>query len=365
LIRPKTFLIALLLPILTLLPPQVTSRAQGLIAKPKILLLYDMEGVSGINRLAQVLYPGAEYDTARHLLTADVNAAIRGLKAGGAGEIVVVDGHGSGNWREPDIILAEMDKRAAMRFTDTPFDPYTSPDESFDAIVSIGAHASTGKPGFLAHTRARISSYKVNGVELTETSIIALSGMRFGIPVIMVSGDEVLQSQIKEQFPGAEYGLVKTAKGVRDAELFPIELAHHNIERAAEAAIMKLSRLKPLSILKPFNFEFSYRNKAQADYASRYPGVKRIDSLTVGYGTDDIIEGINVGKRLTRLAEQEFRDVLLEIINKRPDGPQIVSEWQRQLDERWLNSIQETRSVAAGSPTLTKPAQKQQFWGDF
>src|ERR1051325_5795249 len=169
-------------------------------AKPKVLLLYDMEGISGVNRIAQLSYPNPEYQEARHLLTEDVNAAIRGLKAGGAGEIVVIDGHGSGNWLEPDIILSDMDKRAVMGFRDTPFDPYASADASFQAIVSIGAHASTGKPGFAAHTRARISAYKVNGVEFTETSIMALTAMPFNVPIIMVSGDDVLQTQIKEQF---------------------------------------------------------------------------------------------------------------------------------------------------------------------
>ena len=109
------------------------------VIKPKILLLYDMEGISGINRQVQCNYPTPEYENARRLLTADVNAAIRGLKAGGAGEIVVIDGHGSGNWLEPDIILADLDKRAEMGFRDTPYDPYTSPDASFNAIVSDGA----------------------------------------------------------------------------------------------------------------------------------------------------------------------------------------------------------------------------------
>lgn len=350
------------------LQPYFSSRRR--IDKPKILLLYDMEGVSGVNQQIQCNYPTSEYENARRLLTADVNAAIRGLKVGGAGEIVVIDGHGSGNWLEPDIVLADMDKRAEMGFKDAPYDAYTSPDASFNAIVSIGAHASTGKLGFLAHTPSRISAYKVNGMEFTETSIIAFAGMRFGIPVIMVSGDDVLQQQIREQFPNAEYGLVKKARGVGDAELLPPDIAHSNIEKAAEAAIKKLASFKPLSITSPFNFELTYRNRAQANYASSYPGTKRVDSITVGYTTADIIEGISAARRITPLAEQEFRDVLLEIINKRSDGKGIINEWQGQLDERWFNSVHEEAKPIAPvifvntSPTAM-PGERHRFWGDF
>lgn len=337
-------------------------------AKPKVLLLYDMEGISGIDRQIQCDYPTPEYQQARRLLTADVNAAIRGLKAGGAGEIVVIDGHGSGNWIEPDIILADMDDRAAMGWRETPYDPYVSPDSSFNAIVSIGAHAGAGTTGFLAHTRSRNSVYKVNGVELTETSIIALAGARFGIPVIMVSGDDVLQEHVRALFPGAEYALVKRALSVRSAELLPVEVAHANIERAAEAAIRKLGSLRPLFVGTPFNFELIYRNKTQADQAARYPGTTRINSITMGYTTSDVVEGIGIGRRMSGLADQESRSVLIDIIRKRPDGQAILDEWRHQLDERWYESVHEEPTpnppLINTLPTA-KPGDPPQFWGDF
>ena len=56
----------------------------------KVLVLYDMEGVSGASSVRHVDF-GAdpEYSEARKSLTADVNAAIAGLKAAGATEIIV------------------------------------------------------------------------------------------------------------------------------------------------------------------------------------------------------------------------------------------------------------------------------------
>src|SRR2546429_7596461 len=72
---------------------------------PKILLIYDMEGVSGVSHYEMTWVERPEdYARGREFLTSDVNAAIRGLAAGGAGSIWIQDGHGSGNVEEPDLL---------------------------------------------------------------------------------------------------------------------------------------------------------------------------------------------------------------------------------------------------------------------
>ena len=72
---------------------------------PKVLLLFDMEGVSGVTDFKQTTFAHAdEYAEGRKSLTADVNAAIAGLKAAGVGHNVVVDGHGSSNTSGPDVL---------------------------------------------------------------------------------------------------------------------------------------------------------------------------------------------------------------------------------------------------------------------
>src|ERR1700676_4829838 len=75
---------------------------------PKILIIYDMEGISGVVAPSYERYGSSEYPQGRESLTADVNAAIRGLKSGGAGAIWVEDGHGSGNDPAPAILLNKM-----------------------------------------------------------------------------------------------------------------------------------------------------------------------------------------------------------------------------------------------------------------
>ena len=68
--------------------------AMAFAQKPKFLIVTDMEGVGGVNNADEQLLPGQRrYDESRQLLTAETNAAIKGLVEAGAGQIVVWDGH--------------------------------------------------------------------------------------------------------------------------------------------------------------------------------------------------------------------------------------------------------------------------------
>src|SRR5207245_782905 len=136
--------------------------------------------------------------------------------------IWIQDGHGSGNVKEPDLLVDKMDPHAQFDFFDRDFDPYdTGIDGSVDAIVCIGMHARANTDGFEAHTVTDRISYRINGVDFTETHIVALSAARWGIPVIMVSGDNLLGEQLKPDFPELEYAVVKTAKSRALAEPLP------------------------------------------------------------------------------------------------------------------------------------------------
>src|SRR5262245_52798793 len=168
--------------------------ALGQARGPKVLLLFDMEGVTDATTFKHttVSHPD-DYALGRKSLTADVNAAIAGLKAAGAAEIVVVDGHGSGNAAGPDVLENELLPPARMHYRDTPFDIYMdSYDHSIDAIVAIAMHAAAGnRQGFLSHTFTfEDVEYKVNGIPFNESMLLAMGAARLKIPVVAISGDD-------------------------------------------------------------------------------------------------------------------------------------------------------------------------------
>jgi D-amino peptidase len=76
----------------------------------KILIAADMEGVTGVVHGDHANPDHAEYPRFRRLMTADVNAAIRGAFEGGAKEVIVTDGHDAGR----NVLIEELDPRARL-----------------------------------------------------------------------------------------------------------------------------------------------------------------------------------------------------------------------------------------------------------
>src|SRR5207253_2885549 len=75
----------------------------------KVHVISDMEGVSGIVKWQQTTGGDPMYEEGRRLYTEEINAAVRGAKAAGAKEIVVMDCHGAGgawtfNSLVPDLL---------------------------------------------------------------------------------------------------------------------------------------------------------------------------------------------------------------------------------------------------------------------
>ena len=331
-------------------------------ARPKVLIIYDMEGISGVVAPNYERYGQPEYAQGREALTADVNAAIRGLKAGGAGAIWVQDGHASGNDEGPDILLDKMDKQATFDFRDFDFDPYsTGLDPSLDAIVCIGMHARARTAGFMPHTDAFDIAWNVNGVDFSETHIVAASAARFGIPVIMVSGDNVLAEQLLRDFPDLEYAVVKMTKSLTSAEAVPRQETDQRIEQAARRGMEKFlaGKVRPYYLRPPYDFRLSFRTHQEARMAARTRGVLRDGDFGVRYLSPTFIEGYQMAQDVMYRALSEL-PLLIAIIKQQPDGAKILQQWD---DLSWQRVDPQQLPKWADPPAEAQKPRK--YYGDF
>jgi len=330
---------------------------------PKVLIIFDMEGVSGVtdNDSTDFAHP-EKYAVGRQFLTDDVNAAVNGLIAGGAGSILVQDGHGSGNSEGPDILLDRLDPRASFDFRNYPFDPYsTGLDGSIDAIVCVGMHARAGTNGFIAHTDTIGIRYKINDVEFTETHIVALSAARWGIPVIMVSGDDVLESQLKFDFPQMEYATVKIARGHNSAVAFSPPEVSRRIESAARNAMVKFlaGGFHPYYLPPPYNFLLTFGDYLQAENAAIFPGVSRVGESSVQYQTAAFVDGLKTSYILLRLRNY-ILDRLMRILEHDPGGKKYLDQLRQTVDLDLLDPDK----VPDWAKPQPKQASKRLYWGD-
>jgi D-amino peptidase len=326
----------------------------------KVLVLYDMEGVSGASSVRHTNF-GAdpEYTEGRKSLTADVNAAIAGLKAGGATEIVVVDGHGSGNAQSPDVFEAELLAPAKMISRDRPFDIYMdSYDQSFDAIVAIAMHAGAGNPdGFISHTyTVQDVQYRVNGTPFNETMILAMGAARFGIPVIMVSGDDQFEKEVRRYLPWAKYAAGKKAMGRAKAEPFPRDEVSRRIETAAREALLKLDSARLFEGFPgPYRFALTFQDETQAETAAELQGAKLLDDgVSVEVRTTDFEEGYRASLKLISIANLIGRmQALQATIAAQPNAKELTDAARKSVRDRWFDP-KSFPSAGGGSATAQR-----------
>src|SRR5260370_27440919 len=137
----------------------------------------DIEGVAGIVKWAQTGGDQTLYHESRKLYTEEINAAVRGAKAAGATEIVVMDCHGAdGDYLFNSLIADALD--ADCKFVvQSEWTEYTEFLEAgCDAALFVGMHAKAGTPdGVLSHTVSSQAwaDLKFNGVSVGETGINA------------------------------------------------------------------------------------------------------------------------------------------------------------------------------------------------
>jgi D-amino peptidase len=301
----------------------------------RILVLYDMEGLSGQKdwRTTDFSYP-EHYSKGRKLLTDDVNAVIEGLYAGGAEEVYVVDGHGSGN-PDPDILLDKLDSRAKMIMKEEPFDAYSDLPEmgGYDAVAVVGMHSKTGGGGFLAHTYTIGMDWIMNERSINETEIVAYSWGRFDIPVIFASGDNTLQEQLKI-YPWMEFVKVKDALSANDAELRPLPEVHEEMRSSAKRAVENLSSAKAIKLSTPIKAALRAVHPASLSRIQSVPGVDYQDE-TITFTAKDFREAHDGIVGLLRAATDGYDQILREVLIEKTDFRSIVEAYSEKLTIRW------------------------------
>jgi D-amino peptidase len=268
-------------------------------AKPlKVFISVDMEGISGVVNWDDVTVGGLDYGLFRRIMTQEVNAAISGARAAGAGEIVVRDAHDTGRNILPDLL--DPGVRLLRDWSYGPFSMMEGIDKSFDAVIFIGYHARASTPdAVLKHTMTtKLLDVILNGRKMPEAGINALIAGMFDVPVVMISGDKAICGQARELFGDVETAVVKEGIGTAELGLSP-QAAQDLIREKVGTALRRLPAFKPFKPAPPYTLDVSFADEAGAQKASWIPGAVRKDEHTVSFKADDALTLI----KLFRLAK--------------------------------------------------------------
>jgi D-amino peptidase len=220
-------------------------------AKPvRIYIVTDLEGASGVYQFAQTREAGPLNDRAKEYLMGDIAAVVRGLRAGGATDIVILDGHGSG------AFVPHLMEPGAKYITGKPRPGWlTELDGSFAGMVQLAAHAMNGTPdGVLCHTQSSRSEnrYWYNGVESGELAQCAAIAGSCGLPTILVTGDEAVCREAHQFFgPACVTVAVKRGLSREAAELYPFAETRQALYEGARRAVVAIPRCQPYKLTLP------------------------------------------------------------------------------------------------------------------
>lgn len=265
-------------------------------AKPgkplKVFITNDMEGLTGVFEYREVSHGNPEYGYPyfREVLTRDTNAAIEGAFAAGATEVLVREGHGGMNHMDLEL----LDKR--VRVVRGPTHPQSMMvgmegfDSSFDAVVLIGYHASSGTPNaVLPHTMGDdILYFKINGVPLSEASYAGLIAGLSGVPVVMLSGDKAACDEVQRTLgSGIETVAVKEALNGGIITLHP-QVAREKIREAVERGVRNRANIKPYTIPGPYTATLKMQKQGPI-----MPGAYVNEQGETEFKTPDLLKALN------------------------------------------------------------------------
>ncbi|MCW5880189.1 MAG: M55 family metallopeptidase [Anaerolineae bacterium] len=271
-------------------------------APPAVFISADMEGISGIIDNEYTTPGHSDYPRARQFMTDDVNAAVEGAQAGGAGDIVVNDSHGPmrniliERLHPAARLISGSPKRLSMMtgIADGPDTVLVGGDgqRRWDMAFLVGYHARAGvADAILDHTWTySIFEVHLNGREVGEIGLNAAVAGSLGIPVALVTGDEKACAEASELLgTGLQTAVVKRAVGRYAAELLPLPAAHARIRAAAEAAVAG-PRPAPFVVAPPIHLVVGWGKTMHAEMAATVPGSRRIDGRHVEITLDNMMD---------------------------------------------------------------------------
>jgi len=159
------------------------------------------------------------------------------------------------------------------------------------------------------HSYSSSTIYRVliNGKEVGESTINGFLAHYHGVPVILVSGSEELEEEIKENLPEAVFHATNktwsrfSAQSYHDALMTLAEKVHQALQNAKQ--------LKDSSITKigEATFTVEFLNRLAADVTSELPFVKRLSSRTIEFTMSDYDQAFHAFQAIVFMASSAMR----------------------------------------------------------
>jgi D-amino peptidase len=268
----------------------------------RVLISVDMEGIAGVVDAEDVLPGHSEYERSRGLLTAEANAAVRGVYTYERdAEVLITEAHANFRNLLPDV----LDRRAELlRGKPKPDGMMAGLTEDIDAVLFIGYHAKAGTPhSVLSHTihSGVLADVRCDGRSLGELGLNTALAASNGVPPVLVTGDDAVAEEAARVAPGMHAVVVKRALGARAAASLHPDEACDRIEQAVPGALADRDSIEALRFNGPVSLEVDVLRPDMTERPLLVPGIELKTGRTLCYDAPDFPTAYRITQLITIL----------------------------------------------------------------
>jgi D-amino peptidase len=165
--------------------------------------------------------------------------------------------------------------------------------EKSGSVTRETYHTGTANPdGVGAHTfsSARLADVRLNGASVPEAGVNAEIAGHFGVPVIMVSGDDAVVEQVRSLIGDVEGAVVKWNYSFHSAKTMTPAAWYRLIEGTVERALGRLDEFEPYTVEAPVTLDVRFKSYRPSQILASLPIVERTGSHSIRYIGADIVE---------------------------------------------------------------------------
>ncbi len=255
----------------------------------KYFISIDMEGITGLPDYTFVDSSKHNYERARRIMTEEANAIIEGLLLKGAKDILVNDSHSKMN----NLLVEDLHTEATLiTGAVKPYSMVQSLDHTYEGAIFAGYHSRAGQPGVMSHSMTfGVRNMYINDVVIGELGFNAYVAGHFGVPVILVAGDDGACHEAEALIPNITTVAVKESITRQAVKTLHPKKSQALLKEHVQKAVDNRHLVKPLTPPKNPTLRIEFNNYGQAEWAALMPGTEiEIGTTIVKFEAKDILE---------------------------------------------------------------------------
>jgi D-amino peptidase len=267
----------------------------------KLYISVDMEGITGLIDHTQVDSSKHNYERSRLIMTEEANYVITAAFENGCSEVVVNDSHSKMN----NLLIEKLHPETQLITGDVkPYSMVQGLDESFSGAIFVGYHARASMKGVMTHSMIfGVRHMYINDVAVGELGFNAYVAGFYGVPVIMVAGDDQAALEAESLIPNVTTAVVKEAISRSAAKSLTPAKAGELLKEKTAIALQNIDSVKPLTPPDNPLLRIEFANYGQAEWANLMPGTEIEPGTTiVRYQAKNILEAYQAMLVMTELA---------------------------------------------------------------